>query len=144
MTTDRMVFDNQHDFLHKVQELVQSGVKPQDIDIVAPHPVHGLDEILPQRPSWVRLFALLGGLGGATFGYLFTSGTALVWRLPVGNKWIVGIPAFTIIAFEMTVLFGGVISFLGFLITSRMPAVRTVISEDEFTDSFEIRVKKGG
>ena len=141
--SERMVFESEHDFLHKLEELVKNGVKPRDIEIRAPHPVHRAEEILETRPSHVRLFTLIGGLTGATTGYLFTSLTALSWALPVGNKPIVGIPPFTVIAFELTVLFGGLSAFLGFLVTSRMPAVRTIISNDEFRDSFEIRVKKG-
>jgi hypothetical protein len=138
-----MVFESEHDFLHKLEELVKNGVKPGDIEIRAPHPVHRAEEILQVRPSHVRLFVLIGGLAGATTGYLFTSLTALSWALPVGNKPIVGIPTFTIIAFELTVLFGGLSALLGFLVTSRMPAVRTIISNDEFKDSFEIHVRKG-
>jgi len=141
--SERMVFESEHDFLHKLEELVKNGVKPRDIETRAPHPVHRAEEILGVRPSHVRLFVLIGGLTGATTGYLFTSLTALSWVLPVGNKPIVGIPPFTVIAFELTVLFGGLSAFLGFLVTSRMPAVRTIISNDEFKDSFEIRVKKG-
>jgi hypothetical protein len=139
---DRYVFGSEHDFLHKLEELVKSGVKPRDIEIRAPHPVHHAEEILDMKPSNVRLFALVGGLTGAATGYLFPSLTALDWILPVGNKPIVGIPPFTIIAFELMVLFGGLSSFLGFLIESRMPGVRTIISNDEFTDNFEIHVKK--
>jgi hypothetical protein len=122
---------------------VKGGVKPNDIDIRAPHPVHHAEEILDMKPSIVRTFALCGGLAGAATGYLFTSLTALSWILPVGNKPIVGIPAFTVIAFELMVLFGGLSSFLGFLVASRMPGVRTIISNDEFVDSFEIHVRKG-
>lgn len=139
---ERYVFGSEHDFLHKLEELVKSGVRPRDIEIRAPHPVHHAEEILDMKPSNVRLFALVGGLTGAATGYLFPSLTALDWILPVGNKPIVGIPPFTIIAFELMVLFGGLSSFLGFLIESRMPGVRTIISNDEFTDNFEIHVKK--
>jgi hypothetical protein len=41
------------------------------------------------------------------------------------------------------VLFGGLSAFLGFIVASRMPAVRTIISKDEFRDTFEIHVRKG-
>jgi hypothetical protein len=140
--TERFVFESEHDFLHKLEDLVKSGVKPGNIEIRAPHPVLPAEDILDMKPSIVRTFALVGGLAGAATGYLFTSLTALDWVLPVGNKPIVGIPAFTVIAFELMVLFGGLASFLGFLVGSRMPAVRTVISSDEFVDSFEIYVRK--
>lgn len=141
--TEKFVFESEHDFLRKLDDLVKGGVKPKDIEIRAPHPVHHAEEILDMKPSIVRTFALVGGLTGAATGYLFTSLTALDWVLPVGNKPIVGIPAFTVIAFELMVLFGGLFAFLGFLVGSRMPAVRTIISNDEFVDSFEIHVRKG-
>lgn len=140
--SERLVFGSEHDFLHKLEELVKSGVNPRDIQTFAPHPVLKAEEILEMKPSFVRTFALIGGLTGAATGYLFTSLTALSWRLPVGNKPIVGIPPFTVIAFELMILFGGLSAFLGFIITSRMPAVRTIISQDEFRDTFEIHVRK--
>jgi hypothetical protein len=140
--SDRYVFGSEHDFLHKLEDLVRSGVKPRDIQIYAPHPVQRAEEILEMKPSIVRLFALVGGLTGAATGYLFTSLTALDWPLPVGNKPIVGIPTYTIIAFELMVLFGGLSAFLGFVVGSRMPAVRTIISPEEFRDTFEIHVRK--
>jgi len=141
--TDRFVFESEHDFVHKLEELVKSGVKPGDIDYRAPHPVYHADEILQVPPSDVRKFALVGGLTGAATGYLFPALTALDWVLPVGNKPIVGIPAFTVIAFELMVLFGGLSAFIGFMLTSRMPAVRTIIAKDEFIDNFEIHVRRG-
>jgi hypothetical protein len=104
--------------------------------------VHHAEELLRMKPSNVRLFVLAGGLAGIATGYLFTSLTALDWTLFVGNKPLVGIPPYTIIAFELMVLFGGLSGFLGLMVTSRMPAVRTIISDDVFRDQFEIYVKK--
>ena len=140
---DRYTYDNEHDFLAKLESLVKGGVKKRDIDIRAPHPVHHAEDILEDEPSKVRVFALVGGLTGAATGYLFTSFTALDWPLITGGKPFVSIPAYTIIGFELMVLFGALSSFLGFILTSRVPAVRTIISDDEFTDSFEIFVKTG-
>jgi len=139
---ERMVFQTQHDYVHKIEELIKSGVKPENIETRAPHPVHHADELLGTKPSNVRLFVLFGGLAGIATGYLFTSLTALDWTLYVGNKPLVGIPPYTVIAFELMVLFGGLSGLLGLLVTSRMPAVRTIISDDVFADQFEIYVKK--
>ncbi len=140
--TERFVYDNPHDFVEKLRELVRSGVTRDDIELRAPHVVHGLEDILGQEPSRVRLFALCGGLLGAFTGYAFPSFTVIDWPLIIGGKPMVSIPPFTIIAFELMVLFGALSSMLGFLVTSRMPAVRTVISDDEFTDNFEITVRR--
>ena len=54
-TSDRFVFDNEHDFLDKLKSLVQSGVSKKDIEILAPHPVHKAEEILSLKSSPVRL-----------------------------------------------------------------------------------------
>ncbi|HET6349381.1 MAG TPA: quinol:electron acceptor oxidoreductase subunit ActD [Candidatus Krumholzibacteria bacterium] len=139
---ERLVYQSEHDFIHKLEELLKSGVKPEQIETRTPHPVHHAEEILKMKPSNVRLFVLLGGITGVATGYLFTSLTALDWTLYVGNKPLVGIPPYTVIAFELMVLFGGLSGFLGLLVTSRMPAVRTIASNDEFSDQFEIYVKK--
>ena len=117
--SERFVFGSEHDFLHKLEDLVKSGIKPRDIEIYAPHPVHKAEEILEMRPSIVRTFALIGGLTGAATGYLFTSLTALDWPLPVGNKPIVGIPTFTVIAFELMVLFGALSTVAGLFLNAR-------------------------
>jgi hypothetical protein len=139
---ERYVYASEHDFLHKLEDLLKAGVKPRDIETRTPHPVHHAEELLAMKPSDVRRFALVGGITGVATGYLFPSLTALDWTLFVGNKPLVGIPPYTVIAFELMVLFGGLGAFLGFLVTSRMPGIRTIISNDEFGDLFEIHVKK--
>ena len=139
---EKFIYQSEHDFMHKLEELLKSGVSPENIDTRTPHPVHHAEEILRMRPSRVRLFTLIGGLTGIATGYLFPSLTALDWTLFVGNKPLVGIPPYTVIAFELMVLFGGLSGFLGLMIESRMPAVRTIISDDVFPDQFEIYVKK--
>jgi hypothetical protein len=138
------VFDNEHDFLDKLKSLVQSGVSKKDIEILAPHPVHKAEEILSLKPSPVRVFALVGGLLGAATGYLFPSFTVIDWPLISGNKPMVSIPPFTIIAFELMVLFGALSAFLGFILMSRLPDVITVVTDAEFSQVFEIRLKKEG
>ena len=140
---ERLVFDNEHDFLEKLEELVKGGVDKSSIEILAPHPVHKAEEILSLKPSGVRTFALVGGLVGAAAGYLLPAFTVIDWPLISGNKPMISIPPFTIIAFELMVLFGALSAFLGFILMARMPDVITVVTDAEFTDSFEIRIAKG-
>jgi hypothetical protein len=139
----KYVFDNEHDFLEKLEALVKSGVTKNDIEILAPHPVHKAEEILKLKPSGVRVFALVGALVGAATGYLLPSFTVIDWPLISGNKPMISIPAFTIIAFELMILFGALSAFLGFILMSRMPDVITLVSDAEFTDDFVISVKGG-
>jgi len=141
---ESFVYDNEHDFLEKLDDLVKSGVDKRSIDILAPHPVHKAEEILSLKPSGVRWFALTGALVGAATGYLLPSFTVIDWPLISGNKPMISIPPFTIIAFELMVLFGALSAFLGFILMSRMPDVIAVVTNREFTDNFEIHVAKGG
>ena len=140
---EKLVFDNEHDFLSKLEELVKGGVDKSKLEILAPHPVHKAEEILSLKPSGVRAFALVGGLVGAATGYLLPAFTVIDWPLISGNKPMISIPPFTIIAFELMVLFGALSAFLGFILMARMPDVITVVTDNEFTDNFEIRITKG-
>ena len=139
--TERFVLDKEHDCLAKLRDLVRLGVDRQDVELLAPHPVHAAEEILSLRPSGVRVFALVGALIGAFTGYAFPSFTVIDWPLISGGKPMISIPPFTIISFELMILFGSLSAFLGFVLLSRLPDVLTVVSDDTFSDTFEIRVR---
>jgi hypothetical protein len=141
--SERFVFDNEHDFVEKLKTLVKAGVSKKDIEILAPHPVHHAEAVLSFKPSGVRVFALVGALVGATLGYLLPTFTVVDWPLISGNKPMISIPPFTIIAFELMILCGSLSAFLGFILMARMPDVITVVTDAEFKDEFEIRVKRG-
>jgi ABC-type antimicrobial peptide transport system permease subunit len=100
--------------------------------------VREAEEILSTKPSEVRLFALVGALTGLAAGFAFTVYTVKAWPLMVGGKPIVSIPAFLIIAFALTILFGSLSSFLGFLCAAKLPAARRIASKDDCTNEFEI------
>ena len=56
------VFDNETAFVEKLKELRAAGVRPRQIQTVSPYPVHGVPELLEQKSSEVRLFALAGAI----------------------------------------------------------------------------------
>ena len=85
----------------------------------------------------------MGALVGAATGYLLPAFTVIDWPLISGNKPMISIPPFTIISFELMVLFGSLSALLGFILMARMPDVITVVTDAQFSDSFEIRVAKG-
>ena len=75
---------------------------------------------LPRSP--VRLFTLVGALTGTASGFALTIWTALKWNLITGGKPVVSIPPFVVIAFELTILLGGLCTLLGLLVTARLPS----------------------
>jgi hypothetical protein len=59
-----------------------------------------------------------------TGGFALTIWTALKWNLITGGKPVVSIPPFVVIAFELTILLGGLCTLLGLLVTARLPSFK--------------------
>ena len=57
------------------------------------------------------------GFGGAAY-------THLLWGIIVGGKPVVSVPPFAVIAFELTVLCGGLATLAGFLLLARVPRLK--------------------
>ncbi|MBI2898852.1 MAG: DUF3341 domain-containing protein [Planctomycetes bacterium] len=146
------VLDGEHEFVTKVKELTAGGVSPDRIRTFTPVPVHGLEEMLRRRPSLLKFFTLFGGLTGCATGYGFaiytvyrwafeTSEVQWPWGLVTGGKPPLSIPAYTVIGFELTILFGALCSVLGFLLLSRMPKFMAFVPEKEYGNRFAIVVE---
>ena len=91
-----------------------AAVQKEDLgQVVAYSPVqhHAIERVLRVEGSRVGLFTLVGGLLGGFSGFALPIYTSLEWALITGGKPVIAIPAFTVIAFELTILFaalGGV------------------------------------
>jgi len=94
------------------------------LEIYSPVPALELDEALEDGPSRVRGFTLVGGLAGVTAGYAMTIWMSLDWPIMVGGKPFASIPPYTIIAFELTILLGGILTLLGLFSVGRLPRFR--------------------
>jgi hypothetical protein len=141
--SQKYAYEEKQKFLEKLTELVKSGISPRKIITYTPYPVHEIEEILDSGPSPLRLITLIGALSGLIFGFLFTIGTSLDWPIIRGGKPIVAIPAFIIVAFELTILFGGVISFLGYLFLSKLPSIKKISEPEEYGNQFVIQIQDG-
>lgn len=119
-----------------------------DFTVYTPVPVEEIEEVVDHgKPvSKVRLFTLIGGLTGTTTGFFLTIWSSLKWDLIVGGKPIVSIPPFVVIAFELTILFGGLATLLGLLVLGRLPRLRPSTGYDpRFSiDRFGIEVRCPG
>lgn len=138
------VFHGREEFLEELRRLAAEGVPAERIRVFTPFPVPEVERILPRKRSNVRFFALVGAMTGTVAGFALTILTSRDWPLIVGGKPVVSIPPFIIIAFALTVLFGALSTFLGFLLLARLPSVRQIRSGEEFGNAFVIRVEEGG
>jgi len=92
-----------------------------ELEIYAPAAFPELDTALDEKPSRVRIYTLVGGLLGVVTGYAMTIWMATDWPIMIGGKPFASIPTYTVIAFELTILFGGLATLLGLLIVGRLP-----------------------
>ncbi len=114
-----------------IEGLRKAGFRPT---AYSPYPEHHIEEALGYDQSPVRVWTLVGGLTGTATGFAFTSWTSLDWPLVVGGKPMISIPAYVVIAFELTVLFGALATVIGLFILSRIPDFKpAVVYDPEFT-----------
>jgi len=136
------VFAHVDTTVRALEELKAKGY--HDLTVYTPVPVHEIENVVERdRPvSRVRLFTLIGGLTGTVSGFLLTIWSSMQWNLVVGGKPIASIPPFVIIAFELTILFGGLATVIGLVVLGRLPVVRRSATFDpRFTnDRFGVAV----
>jgi hypothetical protein len=138
-----MIFHGKEEFLESLGRLVRDGVPKERIRTITPFSVPEVEDILPKPRSRVRFFGLLGAATGTVTGFAFTILTMLSWPKIVGGKPVVSLPAFLIIAFALTILFGAISTFIGFLFLSRLPSIRTIRSGEDYGNAFVIIVDEG-
>jgi len=92
----------------------------EKLETYSPAPFPEVDDAVIEKPSGVRLFTLVGGLAGVVTGYALTIWMANDWQIMLGGKPFSSIPPYTIIAFELTILFGGLLTALGLFLHGRL------------------------
>jgi hypothetical protein len=115
------VFGHVDTTVDAIERLRASGFR--DMTVYTPVPVHEIEAAVErERPlSRVRLFTLVGALSGTSLGFFLTIWSAVKWGLVTGGKPVVSIPPFVVIAFELTILLGGLATVLGMLLLGRIP-----------------------
>ena len=118
------VFAHVDTTVRALEELRAKGY--HDMTVYTPVPVHEIEDVLERdRPvSRVRLFTLIGALTGTASGFLLTIWSSMQWGLVTGGKPVASIPPFVVIAFELTILFGGVATLIGLVTLARLPRLR--------------------
>jgi molybdopterin-containing oxidoreductase family membrane subunit len=137
------VFGHVDTTVDAIEHLRASGFR--DMTVYSPVPVHEIEDAVEREQplSRVRLFTLIGGLAGAALGFFLTIWSALKWGLTTGGKPVASIPPFVVIAFELTILLGGLATILGMLLLGRLPRLSSSPAFDpRFTrDKFGVAVR---
>lgn len=94
------------------------------LELISPVPIEGVEEVLGKKKSVIKNFTFFGALAGGITGFVLAAGTSVLYPHPVGGRPIIAIPPYLIITYELTILFGILFTVLGFIISSRLPAIR--------------------
>jgi hypothetical protein len=113
------IYDAPADVAEVVSRLRGRGYT--DLETYAPAPFAEVDDAVIEKPSRVRLFTLIGGLTGVVTGYAMTIWMANDWPIMLGGKPFSSIPPYTIIAFELTILFGAIMTAIGLFVKAGLP-----------------------
>lgn len=127
------IFEDEEVLVHAAEKVVHENI---DIyDIYTPFPVHGLDDLLKIERSFLPYVTFLGGLLGCSFAFLAQSWIMAVdWPINIGGKDFWSIPAFIPVTFELTVLFGALITVKAFFFACKLyPGKKAVLLDKHQT-----------
>ena len=115
--------------VHAVEDLKKQKVG--DITVYTPTPRHEFDHAIAAPPSKVRVFSLIFGLAGVTFGYWIAIWCSDYWPIVVGGKAIATWVPYTIFGFEVMVLIGGLATVFSMFALSHIPRLTMTVGYDE-------------
>ena len=115
------IFEYLDETTETIEQVRKQGVQPT---VLMPCPRHEIVHALGNPSTIVPWIALAFGALGCLIGYSLPAWTASDWVLPVSGKPIVAIPPFTIIGFELTILFTAIHTLAGLAILGIIDSFR--------------------
>lgn len=135
------VYDDEHDVMHAVDKLQESGIKVKDV--FSPFPLHGIWDKLKQTtllPYATFIYGAIGAIG--SFALLYWT-SVINYPLKFGGKPLNTL-SFIIIMFVLTILVGTVLTALTFFIRQKLyPGKESVMPDPRsVNDKFVIVIDK--
>ncbi len=136
------IFDAPEKLLKAVAQV--KSLKIEYMEAYTPFPVHGMDEAMGLKRSWIPWATLILGISGFCLTFIFQAWTSSVsWPINVAGKPYVSWPAFIPVSFEGMVLIGGVLTALIMFVACRLPNLTKPVYDPRFTnDGFGILVER--
>src|SRR5213595_2406977 len=113
-------FDSAQDLVAAARKTHEAGYRK--LDAYSPFPVEEQAEAIGFHKNRVPLVTLIGALIGGIGGYLMQYWIAVLsYPINVGGRPPHSWPAFIVVTFEMTILFGGISAVFGMLALNGLP-----------------------
>ena len=129
------VYNDEDVLMDAIKQVRNKGVNIEEV--YSPFPVHGIEEALGYKRSWLSIAAFFFGLTGTILALIMQIGMMDIdWPMNIGGKDFLAFPSFIPVTFELTVLlasFGMVGTFLG--ISNLKPWGRPRIYDIRITDN---------
>lgn len=126
------IWNDEHELMEAAKKLRDSGFKK--FDAITPFPVHGMEEAIGIKRSFIPWVTFIAGLTGGSLGLLFTWWTSAVnFPINVGGKPFFSLPAFIPIIFELTILFAALSSVGALFVVCKLPKVDPPIIDPDLT-----------
>ena len=111
------------------------GAGYRNVDAYSPFPIHGMDEALALPKSWIPLLVLIGALAGTALGFGLEYWVSVIdYPVLVGGKPYNSWPAFIPVAYETTILLGGLTAAISMLAINGLPLpYHPVFNVERFT-----------
>ncbi len=143
-------FDRPEALIAATEAAYEQGYR--SLDTYTPFPIEEVAEAIHFHKTGVARMVLIGGLSGATLGFLLqTIGMAFDYPLNVGGRPLVSWPAFIPITFESTILLAAFSAVIAILVLNGLPKPYHPVfnapgferaSEDRFFLCIEARDRK--
>lgn len=114
-------FEYLDELTEAIEKVRARGTQPQ---VLSPCPRHEIEHALGDPQTRLPFIALIFGALGCLTGYSFPAWTASDWVLPVGGKPLLAIPPFTIIGFELTIMFTALFTLAGMILLIAIDSLR--------------------
>ena len=140
------VFQYLDNFTHALEN-IRNVPEIEKFEAFSPTSYHEIEHASGFGASPVRWVTLVCGLIGTLTGFFLCYLVDLDWPLVVGNKTpgIYSLPAFIVVMFELTILFGGLGTILAMLWFCKIPNIKVNILDSRFTDDrFGIYIPNAG
>jgi hypothetical protein len=113
-------------------------------DAISPYPIHGMEEALGFRRSFIPYITFVGGIVGGSLGLYFQYWTSTIdWAMNIAGKPFFSLPAYIPITFEMTILFAALSSVAILFVAANLPKVDPPIIDPDLTShKFAVYIPK--
>ncbi|MFO1464397.1 MAG: DUF3341 domain-containing protein [bacterium] len=139
------IYRDENGLLAAVRGLRESGFEIQDV--YSPYAIHGIDEAMHLRRSRLPWVTFAAGLVGLSLALSFQYWTSVVnWPVNVGGKPDNSLLAWLPVAFEITVLLGGLTTVLAFFVRGKLfPGAKARPFHPQVTnDAFALVLEQAG